>query len=110
MGSKKIFFFALQRAVNHIDPSSNLSEGLTSSAQVYKDGHRGLLSTEFSTPAEDKTTFRVSYKPPQGPGVPLKGKFAHSYNKKERKINSAVYHFVYILLLNLNTYKYLKYN
>lgn len=45
-----------------------------SSAKIFRDGHAGILSTDFDATAEKNTTFRVSYKSPEYPGVRLMGK------------------------------------
>ena len=67
----------MQRAVDGIDPSYTINEGLTSSAQVFKDGHGGLLSTNFEAKAPSVTEVRENYKPPRGPGVRTQGKDSH---------------------------------
>ena len=36
---------------------------------MFKDGHKGLLTTDFISDVEKLTTVRDSYRPPQGPGV-----------------------------------------
>ena len=50
-------------------------------AQVFKDGHTALLTTQLQTPVEDESTFQYSYKPPRGPGVREKGKSMYIFNK-----------------------------
>lgn len=55
----------------HIDPVNGTeSKG---AAQVFKDGHVGLLNTDSEAPADNLTTVRVTYQPPQYPGVATKG-------------------------------------
>merc|ERR1711976_804355 len=49
-----------ERAVEEFDPS-DLNAGVTSGAQQFKDGHKGLLSTEINASVEKETTFRESY-------------------------------------------------
>lgn len=71
-----------ERAVADLDPT-NLGDA-TSSAQVFKDGHRGLLSVDVDTPLEGITTYRHSYKPPHGPGVASKG-------RREQLLEQALY-------------------
>ena len=48
-----------------IDPSG--LGGATSNAQLYKDGHEGLLTINSDDPVDSQTTYRHSYKPPTGP-------------------------------------------
>ena len=68
------FAVCLQRAVDSLDPH-DLNGDKTSSAQIYKDGHAGLLSTDVTARVEKLTTVRDSYRPPQGPNVRQIGKF-----------------------------------
>merc|ERR1711976_557833 len=49
------------RAVEDIDPT-NLGDA-KSSAQVYKDGHKGLLTIEQEQPLDGLTTYKHSYRP-----------------------------------------------
>jgi len=59
-----------ERAVADIDPQEDLNAEVTSGAQTFKDGHKGLLSTNFNDPASDHlTTVQDSYRPPPGPDV-----------------------------------------
>ena len=52
----------MQRAVSHIDPTiKNSDEVIT--AKVFKDGHSGLLTTNFNGTSEKLTTHKDSYKP-----------------------------------------------
>ena len=46
-----------------------------SSAKLFRDGHAGILSTDFDATAAKDTTFRVSYKSPGHSGVRLMGMF-----------------------------------
>lgn len=61
-----------QRAVAHIDPLE-IKEPHKGAAQIFKDGHQGILNTEFEAPADNLTTVRVTYTEPQYPGVAVKG-------------------------------------
>ena len=61
-----------QRAVGEID-TTDKGKNFTSSAQSFKDGHTGLLTTDTNADQEKLTTVRVSYRPPQGPAVSQKG-------------------------------------
>ena len=45
-----------------------------SDAKLFRDGHAGILTTDFDATAEKDTTFKVSYKSPEHPGVRLMGK------------------------------------
>lgn len=54
----------------------DLPEGCTSKAQLMRDGHKGLLTTEFDTKVEDKTNVRISYKPPKRNPVGQEGNIA----------------------------------
>ncbi|VDI84225.1 sperm-associated antigen 8-like isoform X1 [Mytilus galloprovincialis] len=47
---------------------------VTSSAERFKDGHIGILTTELEAPASKLTTVRESYKKPEPCGVRLMGK------------------------------------
>lgn len=59
----------MQRAVGHIDPISELNDDLTSGAQIFKDGHKGLLTTNFEDGVSNVTEIRENYKPPKGTGI-----------------------------------------
>ncbi len=56
-----------------IDPT-DLNADMTSGAQLFKNGHTGLLTINQTAPSEQLTTVRTSYRPPRGPDVRLKGK------------------------------------
>ncbi|KAJ8303978.1 hypothetical protein KUTeg_017561 [Tegillarca granosa] len=62
-----------ERAVEHLDKVEK-DENITSSAQVFRDGHLGILTTDFDAGAENITTIRASYKKPEPCGVRLTGK------------------------------------
>lgn len=62
----------LQRAVSHIDPLT-VKEPPKGAAQIFKDGHKGILSTEFDAEADNLTTVRQVYTEPKYPGVATKG-------------------------------------
>ena len=62
-----------QRAVKHIDPDIQLGGAVTSKLQILRHGHKGVLTTDFDAKAEDKTTVRVTYTPPQPDTTRLKG-------------------------------------
>ena len=62
-----------QRAVKHIDPDIQLGGAVTSKLQILRHGHKGVLTTDFDAEAEDKTTVRVTYTPPQPDATRLKG-------------------------------------
>ncbi|XP_062599110.1 sperm-associated antigen 8-like [Saccostrea cucullata] len=49
-------------------------EKITSSAQIFRDGHAGILTTEFDSKVDNVTTVRQSYKKPEPCGVRLVGK------------------------------------
>merc|ERR1711976_529442 len=61
-----------ERAVEDLDPTS-LGEA-TSSAQLYKDGHHGLLTINTDESVDGRTTYKTSYKPPTGPNVGTRGR------------------------------------
>lgn len=65
----------MQRATANLDPTGDNAE-YTSSAQLHRHGHPGLLTQEFDAKAEKCTTVRESYQIPKFPGVLLKGKKA----------------------------------
>merc|ERR1712141_870751 len=54
-----------ERSVKHIDPDCKLEGDVTSKLQILRNGHPGVLTTDFTAPAEDKTTTRVTYTKPQ---------------------------------------------
>lgn len=58
---------SLQRAVAELDPTD--LGNATSSAQLYKDGHRGLLAVNKDVPVDVLTTYRDSYRPPIHKGM-----------------------------------------
>ncbi|KAF6019989.1 SPAG8 [Bugula neritina] len=60
------------RAVSHIDPTE-VKEPHKGAAQIFKDGHQGLLNTNFNAPAENLTLVRETYTEPRYPGVAVKG-------------------------------------
>ena len=62
-----------QRSVKHIDPDIQLGGAVTSKLQILRHGHKGVLTTDFDAKAEDKTTVRVTYTPPQPDTTRLKG-------------------------------------
>ena len=62
----------LQRAVAHIDPTE-VKEPQKGAAQIFKDGHKGILNIEFDAAAENLTTVREAYTEPRYPGVAVKG-------------------------------------
>ncbi|KAL5004232.1 hypothetical protein ScPMuIL_017688 [Solemya velum] len=62
-----------ERAVAHLDEVSQ-EENITSSAQKFRSGHGGILTTEFNAGAEQLTTVRESYRPPDRSKVRQVGK------------------------------------
>ena len=65
-------FYHLQRRVQEIDPQ-DLNAGTTSSAQLFRSGHTGLLTTHFDKPVAGVTTMKDSYRKPAKPGVRERG-------------------------------------
>jgi len=61
-----------ERAVKTIE-QTDLNGDMTSSAQTFKDGHRGLLTRDTQATMNKKTTVQDSYRPPPGPQVRLVG-------------------------------------
>lgn len=53
-----------QRNVSHIDPQK-LGENDNSYAEILKNGHRGILTTNFDSKSADLTTLQDSFKPPE---------------------------------------------
>ncbi|KAH3843966.1 sperm-associated antigen 8-like [Dreissena polymorpha] len=45
-----------------------------SKAQLFRDGHVGVLTINVDSKLESETTVRASYKKPVHPGIPLEGK------------------------------------
>ncbi|XP_033750691.1 sperm-associated antigen 8-like [Pecten maximus] len=62
-----------ERAVKQFDEVED-DTNITSSAQKFRDGHLGVLTTDFDANAEKLTTVRASYKRPEPCGVRLVGK------------------------------------
>merc|ERR1711963_4464 len=62
-----------ERQVKHIDPDVKLEGDVTSKLQILRNGHPGVLTTDFTAKAEDKTTTRVSYTKPQPDTTRLTG-------------------------------------
>ncbi|KAL8622777.1 hypothetical protein ACOMHN_026898 [Nucella lapillus] len=54
-----------ERAVKHIDPEIKLEGAVTSKVQILKDGHKGVLTTDFGAKADSQTTVRATYTHPQ---------------------------------------------
>ncbi|CAD5116618.1 DgyrCDS5491 [Dimorphilus gyrociliatus] len=52
-----------ERNVSHIDPQK-LSESDKSLAQILKNGHKGILTTEFDGSTANMTTIRDAFRPP----------------------------------------------
>lgn len=69
-----MYFFFNQRAVEPYDCVEE-DVNITSSAQRFRDGHVGILSTNLEAPASSLTTVRESYKKPEPCGVRLVGMF-----------------------------------
>lgn len=62
----------LQRQVADYDKIDK-DEKITSSAQIFRDGHSGILTTDMDARVDNVTTVRQSYKTPQPCGVRLVG-------------------------------------
>lgn len=63
----------LQRAVQDYD---TVPDGKTESkAQLFRDGHAGILTTDFNAKQEKESTVKSSFKKPVHPGIPLEGSF-----------------------------------
>ncbi|XP_078082412.1 sperm-associated antigen 8 [Mustelus asterias] len=54
-------------------PIDEDEEKTTSNALAFKEGHKGLISTEYLSHISDRTTYRESYPPPTGPPEREKG-------------------------------------
>lgn len=54
-----------------------VKEPQTGAAQVFKDGHKGILNTNFDDPADSLTTVREAYTVPRYPGIAVKGTRQH---------------------------------
>ena len=52
---------------------------ITSKLQVLRHGHHGVLTTDFDAKADDKTTVRVTYTPPQPDTTRLVGNEDNCY-------------------------------
>ncbi|CAH1795783.1 unnamed protein product [Owenia fusiformis] len=66
-----------ERNVHDLDPQDLNGDG-TSGAKHFKDGHRGVLTTNFDAKAESVTTIRESYQKPVPPNVRQKGSKAEA--------------------------------
>lgn len=74
-----IFIFSLlQRQVADYDKIDK-DEKITSSAQIFRDGHSGILTTELDARVDNVTTVRHSYKKPEPCGVRLVGNDIKNY-------------------------------
>lgn len=74
-----IFIFSLlQRQVADYDKIDK-DEKITSSAQIFRDGHSGILTTELDARVDNVTTVRHSYKKPEPCGVRLVGNGIKNY-------------------------------
>ena len=62
-----------ERAVAPLEPTDVNSE-YTSSAQLHRHGHKGLLTLDFEKEGEKLTTATDSYRQPKFPEVRLRGK------------------------------------
>ncbi|XP_076800086.1 sperm-associated antigen 8-like [Clavelina lepadiformis] len=62
-----------ERATASLEPTDVNSE-YTSSAQLHRHGHKGLLTLNVDATAEKQTTVRQSYQLPTYPGVRTRGK------------------------------------
>lgn len=69
-----------ERRVSGLDPA-NINGDVSSSAKLYKDGHKGVLTTNLDSTTEKITTFRESYKKPTSPGVRERGTKAEALEK-----------------------------
>lgn len=80
MASVFIFFIfsSLQRQVADYDKIDK-DEKITSSAQIFRDGHSGILTTELDARVDNVTTVRHSYKKPEPCGVRLVGNGIKNY-------------------------------
>ena len=50
-----------QRAVGLIDPSPEIGDKITSSAQIFKDGHKGIVTLDYEKKLEDETLYQAMY-------------------------------------------------
>lgn len=73
-----LFFLLLQRQVADYDKIDK-DEKITSSAQIFRDGHSGILTTELDARVDNVTTVRHSYKKPEPCGVRLVGNDIKNY-------------------------------
>lgn len=71
-------FSSLQRQVADYDKIDK-DEKITSSAQIFRDGHSGILTTELDARVDNVTTVRHSYKKPEPCGVRLVGNGIKNY-------------------------------
>ena len=75
------FNHLFQRAVKGYDTVTDVKTS-GSKAELFKDGHAGVLTINLDARPENETTVRASYKTPVHPGIPLQGivyNFAYNY-------------------------------
>lgn len=87
----------LQRQVADYDKIDK-DEKITSSAQIFRDGHSGILTTDMDAKVDNITTVRQSYKTPQPCGVRLVGnvlktrqQFYINWGNKTLRIDSNIF-------------------
>merc|ERR1711860_186511 len=61
-----------ERAVKGYDTVTDVKTS-GSKAELFKDGHAGVLTINLNARPENETTVRASYKTPSHPGIPLEG-------------------------------------
>ncbi|XP_060576902.1 sperm-associated antigen 8-like [Ruditapes philippinarum] len=62
-----------ERAVKNYDTVRDVKTSGGSKAELFKDGHAGVLTINLEAKPENETTVRASYKTPVHPGIPLEG-------------------------------------
>lgn len=105
----RLFFFSLlQRQVADYDKIDK-DEKITSSAQIFRDGHTGILTTELDARVDNVTTVRHSYKKPEPCGVRLVGNGIKNYRPVVADVLISCTENIFENLLQLqpsNVYKY----
>jgi hypothetical protein len=59
--------------VKNYDTVRDVKTSGGSKAELFKDGHAGVLTINLEAKPENETTVRASYKTPVHPGIPLEG-------------------------------------
>ncbi|XP_045156606.2 sperm-associated antigen 8-like [Mercenaria mercenaria] len=62
-----------ERAVKDYDTVTDTTKSSASKAELFRDGHAGVLTINLDARPANETTVKASYKTPVHPGIPLEG-------------------------------------